>query len=152
MTLSIEHALVMGGILFAAGLVGFLTRRNLILLFLSIELMLTGVSLNFIAFGLHHGNYQGQFFAILILTIAASEAALALSLVVALNRYRNSLDVNLWRDISEQPTKVKSAATELGPADDEIPMQFPTLTPAGLDPLTKQLPATYAEDKVSDPA
>ena len=151
MTLSIEHALVMGGILFAAGLVGFLTRRNLILLFLSIELMLTGVSLNFIAFGQHHGNYQGQFFVILILTIAASEAALALSLVVALNRYRNSLDVNLWRDLSEQKLKTKAVATELGEAD-QIPMQFPTLTPAGLDPLTKQLPANYADEQSSDPA
>ncbi len=150
MALSLEHALVMGGILFAAGLVGYMTRRNLILLFLSIELMLTGVSLNFVAFSQHHGNYQGQIFVIFVLAIAASEAALALSLVVALNRFRNSLDINVWSDLTEQIAKPVVQSQVFDDAD-AIEQEFPKLTPAGLDPLSNPLSVSYGQENSSEP-
>ena len=78
---ALESQLVVGAILFALGMIGFLTRRNLILIVLSTELMLHGVSLNLTAFGRYHGNPQGQVFTIFVLTIAACEAGLALSLI-----------------------------------------------------------------------
>ncbi|MGN6545889.1 MAG: NADH-quinone oxidoreductase subunit NuoK, partial [Aureliella sp.] len=93
--------LFVGALLFGFGMFGFLTRRNLILMFLSLEMMLAGVSLNFIAFGNQHGDLGGQVFVLVILTVAACEAALALSLIVALYRSRHSLDVNVWRSLRE---------------------------------------------------
>ena len=72
--------LFVGALLFGFGMFGFLTRRNLILMFLSLEMMLAGVSLNFIAFGNQHGDLGGQVFVLLILTVAACEAALEMTL------------------------------------------------------------------------
>ncbi len=63
--------------LFSLGMIGFLTRRSLILMFLSLEMMLAGVSVNLIAFSKHYANFQGQVLAIMVLTIAACEAAIA---------------------------------------------------------------------------
>ena len=92
MNLLTEHILVAGAVLFATGMLGLLTRRSLILMFLSLELMLAGVSVNLVAFSRHHDNYQGQVFAILILTVAACEAALAMAIIVALYRQRPTLE------------------------------------------------------------
>lgn len=101
MTSSLESNLVLGAILFVLGAIGFLTRRNLILIMLSAELMLHGVSINLLAFGRHHGNAQGQAFTIFVLTIAACEAGLGLSLILGLYRRKKSLDVNLWTSLGE---------------------------------------------------
>jgi NADH-quinone oxidoreductase subunit K len=83
--------------------VGFLTRRNLILMVLSAELMLHGVSLNFVAFGHAHGTEDGQAFAVFIITVAACEAALALALILSLYQRRKNLDVSVWRTLREPP-------------------------------------------------
>src|SRR5262245_22071201 len=90
--------LTVGAVLFALGLVGFLARRNLIILFLSAEMMLQGVTINLVAFARYHGNLQGQAFTLFILTVAACEAAIALALILTLFRARRSLDVSLWQD------------------------------------------------------
>ena len=76
--------MVVGAILFGLGLVGFLSRRNLIVMFLSTEVMFQGVLVNLVAFGRYNGNFDGQAFAMFLLVIAAVEAALALALVVVL--------------------------------------------------------------------
>ena len=134
--------LLMGSFIFGCGVLGFLTRRNLILMFLSLELMLFGVSLNFVAFGNHHDDLGGQVFAILILTTAACEAALALAVIVALYRSCESLDVNVWRSLGEsEPEPVKRDVELRQPLDGPEPADgsdhhFPKLTPAGRDPLT----------------
>ena len=96
-----QNLLVFGGILFVIGMVGFLTRRSLILMFLSLEMMLSGVSVNLIAFSRHHQNYQGQILAIMVLTIAACEAAIALALVVSLYRRKATLDIAAWDELGE---------------------------------------------------
>ncbi len=135
--------LFIGAIIFGCGLLGFLSRRNLILMFLSLELMLFGVSLNFIAFGKLHGNLGGQTFAILILTVAACEAALALAMIVSLYRSRGSLDINVWQRLRENdsPSKRTDAITMI-PSDDSDHQtensygDLPKLTPAGHDPLS----------------
>ncbi len=93
------HYLAVGAILFCIGLIGFLARRNMILMFLSTEIMFQGVAVNLIAFSRYHMNPQGQSFVIFILTIAAAEASLALGLVVYLYRRRSTLNVDEWSDM-----------------------------------------------------
>ncbi len=86
----IQFSLLLGALVFCFGMFGVLTRRNLILLFLSLELMLFGVSINLVAFGKMHGDGGGQAFTLAILTVAACEASLALALVVTLYRNRGT--------------------------------------------------------------
>ncbi len=88
-----------GALLFAIGLIGFLARRNLIIMFLSTEIMFQGVIVNLIGFGVKHGDLTGQAFAIFLLVIAAVEAGLALGLVVLLFRRKGTLDADAWRTL-----------------------------------------------------
>ena len=83
------------------GMLGFLSRRNLIVMFLSAEMMLQGMALSLVGFGRYHGNWTGQVFTIMILTVAACEASIALALIVILYNRRSSLDVTLWQDLRE---------------------------------------------------
>ena len=91
------HYVIVGAVLFALGLVGFLSRRNLIIIFLCTELMFQGVIVNLVAFSRLHENLEGQSLALLLLAIAAVEASLALALVVLLFRRKGTLDVDVWR-------------------------------------------------------
>ena len=100
--LVLQRYLAVGAIIFVIGLIGFMTRRNLIVLFLCTELMFQGVAINFIAFGRHHMGpafFHGQAFVIFILVIAAAEASLALGLVVLLFRQKQTLDADAWREL-----------------------------------------------------
>jgi len=82
--------------MFVLGMVGFLTRRNMIVMFLCTEMMFQGVIITLAAFSFFHGNVTGQTFIIFVLTIAAAEAALALGLVVLLFRRKRTLDAEVW--------------------------------------------------------
>jgi len=95
MTSVAEH-LILGAILFALGLVGFLTRRNLIVIFLSTEVMFQGVVITAVAFGRHHANLEGQAYALFLLVVAAVEAGLALGMVMLLYRRKGTLDAEAW--------------------------------------------------------
>src|SRR5438128_12610930 len=97
--LTLQHYLAVGAIMFCIGLIGFMTRRNLIVIFLCTELMFQGVAISLIAFGAFHQNLAGQAFVIFILVIAASEASLALGLIVLLFRERHTVDANAWRSM-----------------------------------------------------
>lgn len=97
--LALQHYLAVGAIMFAIGLIGFLARRNMIVMFLCTELMFQGVAITLVAFGAYHGNLAGQAFTIFVLVIAASEASLALGLVVLLFRQKNTLDAEAWREL-----------------------------------------------------
>jgi len=92
----VTEYVVLGAILFALGLVGFLARRNLIVIFLSTEIMFQGVVLNAVAFGRLHQRLDGQAFALFLLAIAAVEAGLALGMVVMLYRRKGTLDAEAW--------------------------------------------------------
>lgn len=96
---TLGHYLVVSAILFTLGLIGFLTRRNLIIMFLCTELMFQASGLALVAFGRYHMNFNGQTFVIFVLTVAAAEAAMALALVVLLFRRRESLDAEAWQDM-----------------------------------------------------
>jgi NADH-quinone oxidoreductase subunit K len=97
LTMAAESQLVVVGAgLFALGLVGFLTRRNLIVMFLSTEVMFQGVLVNLVAMGHIHGRLDGQVFALFLLVIAAVEAGLALGLIVLLFRRRGTVGADAW--------------------------------------------------------
>jgi len=87
---------IVGAGLFALGLVGFLARRNLIVMFLCTEVMFQGVLLNLVAMGRIHGRLDGQVFALFLLVVAAVEAGVALGLVVLLFRRRGTLAADAW--------------------------------------------------------
>ena len=91
-----SQLVVVGAALFALGLVGFLTRRNLIVMFLCTEVMLQGVVVNLVAMGRMHAQLDGQVFALFLLVVAAVEAGLGLGLVVLLFRRRGTLAVDAW--------------------------------------------------------
>ncbi len=98
--LILQRYLAVGAILFVIGLIGFITRRNLIVMFLCTELMFQGVAINLVAFGRYLNNdLGGQAFTIFVLVIAAAEASLALGLVVLLVRQKNTLDADAWREL-----------------------------------------------------
>lgn len=99
--ISVWHYLAVAAVLFAIGLVGFLTRRNLITMFLSAELMLQGVVLNLLAFARFNANMSGQVFALFVVTVAACEAGLAMALFISLYRRSKSLDVSTWQQLRE---------------------------------------------------
>lgn len=92
----ISEYLILGAILFALGLVGFVARRNLIVMFLSTELMFQGVVITAVAFARLHRQLDGQAFALFLLVIAAVEAGLALGMIVMLYRRRGTLDAEAW--------------------------------------------------------
>jgi NADH-quinone oxidoreductase subunit K len=92
--LSVGHFLALGAALFCISLAGiFLNRKNVIVILMSVELMLLAVNLNLIAFSAFHGDLVGQVFAIIVLTVAAAEAAIGLAIVVAYFRNRGTIDV-----------------------------------------------------------
>lgn len=132
MTLTIYHFLAVGAALFALGAIGFLARRNLIVMFLSAEMMFQGVAINLVAFARYQGNLQGQAFVLFILTVAACEAAIALALILMLFRARQSLDVSLWQELRE-PGEEPTVDEEPLPVP-ERPAPLPHLSPAGLEP------------------
>ncbi len=138
-----QNLLVFGGLLFVFGMLGFLTRRSMILMFLSLELMLAGVSVNFVAFARFHHNYQGQIFTIMILTVAACEAALALAMVTSLFRRRNTLDIRAWSRLNDLVAMPEAEKPE--PVQEVDELIFPHLTPAGLDPSLRPIPARGQE-------
>jgi len=99
--LTLGHFLLTSAVLFAIGLIGFVSRRNMIVMFLCTELMFQGAAIAMVAFGRYHMDVSGQVFVIFILTIAAAEAALALGLVVLLYRRKATLDAEAWSELHE---------------------------------------------------
>ena len=95
--IGLGHYLFVAAVLFTLGILGiFLNRKNVIVLLMCVELMLLAVNINLVAFSVFQGNVVGQVFAMLVLTVAAAEAAMALALVVLLCRRRETLDGEEW--------------------------------------------------------
>jgi NADH:ubiquinone oxidoreductase subunit K len=95
------HLLAIGAMLFFAGIYGFFTRRNLITMLMSVELMLNSVNLNFIAFNkyLWPGSLDGTFFTVFVIAIAAAEAAVALAIIINLFRSHHSINVEVAEEM-----------------------------------------------------
>ena len=86
MSIPINTILGLSALLFGIGMFGFLARRNIILMFISVEIMLTAINISLAGFCLHHGNLRGQVLALFVITVAAAEAGIGLGLLIALNR------------------------------------------------------------------
>ena len=132
-TALLNNYLIVGAVLFGLGLIGFLTRRNVIVMFLCAEMMLQGVSLSLIAWGRFHNDWGGQMLVVFILTVAACEAGLALALITMMFRRSGTLDSTFWQSLREdnQPPFVDEEI----PAEDEGRQpKWPKLTPAGVEP------------------
>ena len=93
-SVSMEHGLILAGVLFALGLIGVLVRRNIIFILMSIEVMLNASGLAFVVAGSKWGTADGQVMFMFILALAAAEVAVALGLVVQLSRRFKTLDID----------------------------------------------------------
>ena len=130
--------LTVGAILFALGLIGFLVRRNMIVMFLCAEMMLQGISVSLIGWGRYHGSlglpgaWGGQMLVIFVITVAACEAGMAMALILMLARRTGQLDAAAWQDLREegQPAFVDRQVPE-EKTEDRV---CPHLTPAGIEP------------------
>jgi NADH-quinone oxidoreductase subunit K len=91
--LPLAHILALSAILFGLGAVGFIVRRNIITIFMCIELMLNAVNLAFIGFSRYLGNLDGQVFVFFVIVVAAAEAAVGLAIIIAVYRNRGSLSI-----------------------------------------------------------
>ena len=91
---STTHFLVLGAILFSIGALGVVIRRNVITLFMCVELMLNAVNLTLLTFARHFDQVDGQIFVFFVMTVAAAEAAVGLALIVALSRQTGSVDID----------------------------------------------------------
>lgn len=98
--------LLLGAALFSLGLIGFVTRRNLIIIFLCTEMMFQGIIVNLVALGRYpldgRPTFDGQVFALFLIGVAAAEAAVALALVVLLYRHCGTLDANAWTALKDE--------------------------------------------------
>jgi NADH-quinone oxidoreductase subunit K len=131
--ISVWHYLAVAALLFSLGLIGFLTRRNLITMFLSAELMLQAVVINLLAFARFHANMSGQVFGLFVVTVAACEAGIAMALFIVLYRRQKSLDATVWQQLRENgiPATLDSEKLPTSPSDSK---GDPTLQPAGKKP------------------
>ncbi|MBT1072355.1 NADH-quinone oxidoreductase subunit NuoK [Pelotalea chapellei] len=91
---NLNSYLIVSAILFSIGTIGVLTRKNAIVMFMCIELMLNAVNLTFVAFSRYLGNLDGQVFVFFVMTVAAAEAAVGLALMIAFYNNRESIDVD----------------------------------------------------------
>ncbi len=94
MTLTVNHFVLLSALLFSIGAVGVLIRRNPLIMFMSIELMLNAVNLAFVAFSRYLNNLDGQVLVFLVLTVAAAEVAVGLAIIVAMFRSRATVNVD----------------------------------------------------------
>jgi len=90
----LAYYLVLSAVLFACGVAGFLIKRNIITIFMCIELMLNGVNLAFVAFAAHWRQLNGQVFVFFVMVVAAAEAAVGLAIIIAVFRTRETLNVD----------------------------------------------------------
>jgi NADH-quinone oxidoreductase subunit K len=101
MELALHHYLILSGVLFTIGVLGiFVNRKNVIVILMAIELILLSVNINLAAFSVYNQDITGQIFAMLVLTVAAAEAAVGLAILVTYNRNRGTIaveDINMMK-------------------------------------------------------
>ena len=94
MVVPLYHIVTLAGLLFTIGMLGVLFRRNAIIVFMSVEIMLNAVNLVFIAFARYHGSVDGQVFVFFIMTLAAAEVAVGLAIMISLFRNPQTTDIS----------------------------------------------------------
>ncbi len=93
-TITTAHYVVVSALIFAIGLFGLITRKNAVIVLMSLELMINGANLAFVAFSRHWANLQGQVFVFFVITVAAAEAAVALAILIALHRLKGGVSLD----------------------------------------------------------
>lgn len=93
-TVGLFPVLVVSSVLFLLGVIGVLTRRNILVVLMSVELMLNAVNLSFVGFSRHLGSMDGQIMAVFVMAVAAAEAGVGLALVIMLYRNRQNVDLD----------------------------------------------------------
>ena len=128
----LNNYLIVGAMLFGIGLIGFMSRRNMIVMFLAAEMMLQGVSLSLVAWSRFHNDFGGQMLVIFIIAVAACEAAIVLGLATTLFQRSGRLDIADWNALREanQPAFVDEPL----PAEPSPEEPMPTLPRAGVAP------------------
>jgi NADH-quinone oxidoreductase subunit K len=96
---TLNHFLILSGVLFSIGTAGVFLRRNLITVLLSIEIMLNAVNITFVSVGRYQGTVDGQIITFFVMTVAAAEAAVGLALVIALFRHRETLNPDAFTSL-----------------------------------------------------
>jgi len=96
---TLNHFLILSGVLFSIGTAGVFLRRNLITILLSIEIMLNAVNITFVSVGRYPGTVDGQIITFFVMTVAAAEAAVGLALVIALFRHREALSPDAFTSL-----------------------------------------------------
>ncbi|MFL5760675.1 MAG: NADH-quinone oxidoreductase subunit NuoK [Thermomicrobiales bacterium] len=99
--ISVEHFLFLSAALFIIGMMGVLIRRNLLIIFMCVELMVTAANMSLVAFGWQMNSLRGQGFAIFTIAVAAAEAAVGLAIVLALSRRVRTVDVDEFRTLRD---------------------------------------------------
>ena len=97
MEITINHSIVLSSILFVIGVYGVMTRRNLIVVLMSLELMLNACNLAFVSFSRFFGDMTGHVFMIMSITVAAAEVAVGLAFVVLIYKHKESLDIDILK-------------------------------------------------------
>jgi NADH-quinone oxidoreductase subunit K len=140
MTIGLGHYLSVAAILFTLGILGiFLNRKNVIVILMSIELILLAVNVNLVAFSTFLGDIVGQVYALIVLTVAAAEAAIGLAILVAYFRNRGSIaveDINLIADATSPPPV--GCGWGCGGSDREAVPPHPALSPLGRGRRTRR--------------
>lgn len=120
----LNNYLIVGALLFGIGMIGFLSRRNMIVMFLSVEIMLQGVSVSLVAWSRFHNDFGGQMLVVFIIALAACESAIALALVVMLFDRRGKLDIVDWqwlRESNQPPFLEETPPPELPDRSEPLP-------------------------------
>lgn len=139
----LQNGLMVGAILLSLGLIGILSRRNLIVMFLSAELMLQGISVSLVAWSRYHGDFGGHVLVVFVLSVAACEAAIALVFVLQAFTRTGRLDSTAWQTLREA-TIDRSIDHEIPSLNASLP-NFPRLTPAGRSPTPDDQAATQRD-------
>ena len=94
MIVPVEHVVILSLIIFSIGILGVLIRKNAIIIFMSIELMLNAINLSLVGFSRYYNSIDGQVFVFLVMTLAAAEVAVGLAIIVSLFRNKNSINID----------------------------------------------------------
>lgn len=132
-TALLGNYLVVGALLFVIGLIGFVVRRNTIVMFLCAEMMLQGVSVSLIGWGRYHDDWGGQMLVLFIIAVAAAEAGIAMALVMMLFHKSGTLDIAFWQDLRDEGLP-RFVDRQIPEAREEEHV-WPTLPVAGVEPV-----------------
>lgn len=137
----LHNYLLVGGLMLAIGCVGLLVRRNLIVMFLCVEMMLQGAALSLVAWSRYWDDWGGQMLVLFMIAVAACEAAVAMALVLAAARYTGSLDMVAWQELREEG--VAPYIDREIPEERVEPHPWPALPEAGRTPAVDEQENLY---------